>query len=199
MTTAVLANAALGIQFSLDALIAFFSEYEEGKGKERNVSASSYEAIVNACHTYKRNFFIKGEPDPVGKCHGRIKYPLVPHSDGRMIVEELEIRRDFLEEILGKKGFPNIRTCARAWKAMDVLDYETGRLTRSRKIDEYSEATEDVFVFRVFEDQPIQSVPHPKSQLVKLAMKGMDAGEEKGNSSLSSQMAAMLSEEGEDD
>lgn len=59
LTTAVLANAALGIQFSLDALVAFFAEYEAGKGKERNVAASSYDAIICACRTYKRNFYVK--------------------------------------------------------------------------------------------------------------------------------------------
>ena len=50
---------------------------------------------------------------------------------------------------------------------MDVLDYEFGRLTRSRKIDKKAIDPEDVFVFRVFGTAPPASKTLPKRRLIQ--------------------------------
>lgn len=154
LTTATLAMAALGIHFNVDGLVQFLAEYEAEKGQERNTSASSYDAIIEACRVNKRSFFVDGEPIPTTKSYGRIKYPNRLLDDGCVITEQYEIRRSFLEKVLKDNGYPNIRTCATQWKAMGVLDYEAGHLTRSRKIDREAGAAEDVFVFLVFEAAP---------------------------------------------
>lgn len=160
LTTATLAVMALDIHLDVDGLVRFLAEYEAEKGRERNVSANSYDAIIEACRVNKRSFFVDGEPVPTVKSYGRIKYPNRLLDDGRVITEQYEIRRSFLEKVLRDDGYPNIRTCAAQWKAMGVLDHEAGHLTRSRKIDRESGAAEDVFVFLVFGDAPAKTPVH---------------------------------------
>ena len=38
------------------------------------------------------------------------------HTDGRWIVEELVIRKRFLETLLKDNGYENLRTCIEEWK-----------------------------------------------------------------------------------
>lgn len=188
MTTAELATKALGIQFDLDGILKFFVDHETNHGAQRSVAKNSYQVILDECRINATSFYRQGEENPRNKAFGRISYPKTILPNGKCVVEEYEIRRGFLEEILSKKNFPNITTCAREWKAMEVLDHETGRLTRSRKIDKKSGKAEDVFVFRVFGDAPVSQ---PKSKLVKRSL-----------TKPSPQLAAVLNEteeENEDD
>ena len=167
VTTAELASKALDIDFDIEGLIQLLADHETTHGDSRNTSKNSYDVIIEACRVHKKFFYIDGEPDPVGKSYGRISYPNRILPDGRTIIEEYEVRRSFLEQVLKENGFPNSRTCAKAWKASDVLDYEAGRSTRSRKIDKSAVEPEDVFVFRVFGETitpPLQKVK-PVSKL----------------------------------
>jgi hypothetical protein len=179
------ATKALGIQFDLDGILKFFVDHETNHGAQRSVAKNSYQVILDECRINATSFYRQGEEDPRNKAFGRISYPKTILPNGKCVVEEYEIRRGFLEEILSKKNFPNITTCAREWKAMEVLDHETGRLTRSRKIDKKSGKAEDVFVFRVFGDAPDSQ---PKSKLVKRSLLKP-----------SPQLAAMLNETEEED
>ena len=188
MTTAELATKALGIQFDMPGILQYFVDHEANHGAQRSVAKNSYQVILDECRINTTSFYRQGEEDPRNKAYGRISYPKTILPNGKCVVEEYEIRRGFLEEILSKKNFPNITTCAREWKAMEVLDHETGRLTRSRKIDKNSGKAEDVFVFRVFGDAPVSL---PKSKLVKRSL-----------TKPSPQLAAILNEteeENEDD
>lgn len=167
LTTAELATKALGITFDIAGIINFFVQHETNCGAQRSVARNSYEVILDACRTHATFFYRTGEDDPKGKSYGRITYPNKILPDGRVITEQYEIRRNFLEKTLKNNNFPNISTCAREWKAMDVLDYEFGRLTRSRKIDKKAIDPEDVFVFRVFGAAPPASKTLPKSRLIQ--------------------------------
>lgn len=151
LTTASLAYNALGIQFDIPGLVTFFVEHEEQHGKERNTSAESYDVIIEACRANRSSFYYPAYLDPVGKILGKISFPNELLSDGRIVAEKYAVRKFFVEEILAKNGFPNVKTCAKEWKAMGVLDYEKGRNTRSQKIERLAKEPEDVYVFRVFE------------------------------------------------
>ena len=166
MTTAELASKALDIPFDMEGILNFFVEYENSKGQERNTSANSYEVILEACRTNKKSFYMDDQSDPVVKSYGRITYPNRILDDGKVVTEEYAIRRSFLEQVLRENNYPNIKTCAREWKTMGVLDYEAGHLTRSRKIDPAADP-ENVFVFRVFGDTAATPRVKPKSSLVK--------------------------------
>ena len=190
MTTAEIASKALDIHFDLAGLQQFFVEYEASAGQERNVAANSYEVIIEACRTYKKCFYVDGEPPAGAKLYGRITTPGKILDDGRIVVEEFSVRRDFLERVLKKKTFPNITTCAEEWKKMGVLDYEAGHLTRSRKVDPKGEKAENVFVFRVFGDCVVEPKPKPTSKLVKTASVEPTAG---------SQIDWLMGEGGEDE
>lgn len=169
MTTAEIASKALDIPFDLAGLQQFFVEYEATKGQERNMAANSYDVIIEACRTNKKCFYVDKEPPAGAKLHGKITTPGKLLDDGRVVVEEFSVRRSFLEKVLKDNGFPNTTTCADEWKKMGVLDYEVGRLTRSRKIDPKAGKPEDVFVFRVFGDHVVPPKAKPKSKLVMKA------------------------------
>ena len=83
------------------------------------------------------------------------------------MVEEYEIRRSFMEEVLSKNNFPNPKACYNEWTAMGVLDRDKDRPTRSRKIDKASDKSEDVFVLRVFGTTLAAPPTKPKSKLIQ--------------------------------
>ena len=190
MTTAELASKALNLPFDTAGILQYFVEHETINGNTRNVLADSYKVVIDACSSNKTSFFRKGEADPLVKSYGRITYPNTILPDGRVVIEQYEIRRSFMEEILSKNNFPNPKACYDEWTSMGVLDRDKDRPTRSRKIDAASDKSEDVFVLRVFGATPAPPANRPKSKLIKRTP------------NLSPQLAEMLSntdEDGEND
>jgi len=167
MTTAELASKALDLQFDTAGILQYFITHEAITGSNRNVLADSYKVVIDACSSNKTSFFRKGQPDPLIKSYGRITYPNLILPDGRIIIEQYEIRRSFLEEVLQKNNFPNPKACYEEWRSMGVLDHDADRFTRSKKIDRASEKSEDVFVLRVFGDNLATPPSKPKSKLIK--------------------------------
>lgn len=165
VTTAEIAAEALKLPFDINGLLDFLEEYDQEYGAERNTSASSYEIVLQDCMTQIHRFHKRTDksvrnnlteldfaPTPVGECWGRITRMSKRHTDGRMINQEVEVRKNVLEDLLKKHGFTNKSTCIDAWKAMGVLDYEDEKHPcRSRKVDPYAEK-EKVYVLRVFDE-----------------------------------------------
>lgn len=170
MTTAELASKALGLPFDTAGVLQYFVQHEAINGQNRNILAASYKVVIDACSTYKTCFFRRGEPDPSIKSYGRITYPNTVLPDGRVVIEQYEIRRSFMEEILSKNNFPNPKACYDEWTSMGVLDRDKDRPTRSRKIDPKANKAEDVFVLRVYEDTLVTPPQKPKCKLVKRAI-----------------------------
>lgn len=168
-TTAEIARDALKLPFDIEGLLDFLEEHDREHGAERNTSATSYDLVIQICRSNPHKFYHRHDkslprvriPDevassPTGECWGRITNMAKDHHDGRLIVQEFEIRKETLQkDILKAKGYDNHSTCIAAWKAMDVLDYEDDtHACRSRKIDPTSApgAYEDVYVLRIFAD-----------------------------------------------
>ena len=168
VTTAEIATEALDIPFDIEGLLTFLDEYDHEHGAERNTSAASYEIILQDCMTQIHKFHKKVDksvqtrissldftPPPPGECWGRITQMSKRHSDGRLIICEVEVRKNILEELLAKHGYSNKSTCIDAWKAMGVLDYEDAtHPCRSRKVDPYTEK-EKVYVLRIFDEDEV--------------------------------------------
>ena len=167
MTTAELASKALDLPFDTAGILQYFVEHETISGNSRNVLANSYKVVIDACSSNKTSFFRKGEADPAIKSYGRITYPNTILPDGRVVIEQYEIRRSFLEEVLHKNNFPNPKACYEEWRSMGVLDHDADRFTRSRKIDKASEKSEDVFVLRIFGSTLATPPTKPKSKLIQ--------------------------------
>jgi hypothetical protein len=166
VTTAEMAADALKLPFDIDGLLALMEEYDQEHGAERNTSAESYDMVFQICRSQEHKFFVyhdKSLPkirllnevakSPSQECWGRITNMAKEHTDGRLITQEIEIRKKHLEDILKDNGFTNKSTCLAAWRAMDVLDAEDAtHPCRSRKIDPTSAkgTSEKVFVLRWF-------------------------------------------------
>lgn len=167
MTTAELASKALDIHFQTDAILQYFAEHESIVGNSRNVLVDSYKIMIDACSTNKTCFYRKGENDPVIKSYGKITTPNRVLPTGQVVIEEYQIRRSFVEEVLAKNGYKNAKACYAEWRSMGVLDHDSDRFTRSKKIDPSSEKNEDVFVLRVFGNTSVAPTSKPKSKLVQ--------------------------------
>lgn len=167
LTTAELAKAALGITFSEQAIVDFFLEREVTHGHNRNSAAESYETVLAQCRIHEDRFYVKTDRSakrntaftqpiiPRNESWGRITYTSKLWKDNKVIVQEFEVRKKIVEDILRENGFSNKKTCVEAWKAADVLDYlDDTHPCRKRKIDPAAPegTTEQVYVFRVFCD-----------------------------------------------
>ena len=166
LTTAELAKAALGIAFHEQEIIEFFLEYEAKHGSTRNSAADSYELIMAQCEINANKFYVRSDKSytgnrayqesttiPRGECWGRVTHMLKPFPGGRVVVQEIEIYKAIVEQLLKDNGFSNKKVCVEAWKAADVLDHEDdNHPCRKRKIDPQApEGTKDkVYVFRRF-------------------------------------------------
>ena len=164
MTTAEIATKALDIQFDIHGLLDYFVSYEKEHGAERNVSASSYDVVLEACSVNRHKFYRKelyapydrknsvAESSPLAECWGRISEVDYELTDGRKVIEEIEIYPSAVEGILAKNGFPNKKTCFDAWKTAGLIDYEDSKNYRKRKVDPFSNELKSVVVFRIFDD-----------------------------------------------
>ena len=191
MTTLDIAKDALEIPFDKQSLLDFLLAYDQEHGAERDTSASSYEIIlshylsqIHRCHIrYDKSYPKSLTPDelpsaPRQDYWGRITHLVKEHSNGRLIIQEIEIRKEDLERLLADKGFENKATCLAAWKKAEVIDVEDAtHPCRKRKLDPTAEtgSHEPVYVFRVFatdEDaSKIRATQQPKkaasSKIVK--------------------------------
>ena len=193
VTTAEIATEALKLPFDVDGLIAFMEEYDQEHGAERNTSAASYDLIIQICRSNQHKFYIRHDKSlpktrmtnevsssPVGECWGRITNMAKEYTDGRLIVQEFEIRKEDLHNLLSAKGYSNRSTCIAAWKELGVLDYEDDtHACRSRKIDPSAAKGSDdnVYVLRVFADN--ETAAEIRAEKIEEAKKAEQARQKK--------------------
>lgn len=168
VTTAEIASQALKLPFDIEGLLTFLEEYDQEHGAERNTSAASYDLVIQICRSQSHKFYVRHDKSiprvriseevassPTQECWGRITNMAKDHVDGRLIVQEFEIRKKNLEDILKSNGYTNKSTCVAAWRSLGVLDAEDAtHPCRSRKIDPTAAkgTSEDVYILRAFAD-----------------------------------------------
>ena len=164
VVTAEYASKALSIDFDVYGLMQYLEDYDREHGNERNVAANSAEEVIEHCRVNASKFFVRSDskaksiPEdypsvPHSECWGRITNMSKKMADGRYVVQEFEIRKLVLEEMLLSLGYDNRSTCITAWKELGVLDFEDAtHACRERKIDPTAAKgnTEKVYVLRVF-------------------------------------------------
>lgn len=168
VTTAEIAKEALDLPFDVEGLLYFLEEHDRVHGAERNTSAASYDLIIQICRSNQHKFYVRHDKSlprvrisdevasaPTQECWGRITNMAEEHTDGRLIVQEFEIRKKNMKDLLKTNGYTNMTTCVAAWRSMGVLDAEdVTHPCRSRKIDPTAAkgSSEDVYVLREFAD-----------------------------------------------
>lgn len=193
VTTAEIAAEALKLPFDIEGLLDFLEEYDQEHGAERNTSAASYDLIIQICRSQQHKFYVRHDKSlpkmrlanevassPVGECWGRITNMAKEHTDGRLIVQEFEIRKENLDVLLATKGYTNRSTCIAAWKQLGVLDYEDEtHACRSRKIDPTAAkgSNDDVYVLRVFADS--ETAAEIRAEKIEEAKKAEQAQKKK--------------------
>lgn len=221
MTTLDIAQNALGIQFDKQGLLDYMLAYDEEHGADRDTSANSYDAIIPYCISQVHKFQVRYDKSyprsltpeelpsaPHQDCWGRITNMVKHHTDGRMIIQEIEIRKQILEQFLKDNGFENKSTCLSAWKKADVIDVEDAtHPCRKRKLDLTAEtgSHEPVYVFRVFAtdedfDKITKALNPPKPKKSKLVKRGSkNPIPTTANSKIAELLDTTNEEDGEDD
>lgn len=153
LTTADLAEKALNIKFSKEAIIDYFLSYEKSNGHNRNSAALSYDVIMEECRINISNFYRNNEKITINKAWGRIVTVDKQTESGQQVIEEYLIRPSVVKDILKKHGFENIKTCEAEWTAAELISREDAQHPkRARKIEPNSTKSERVYVFRVLAD-----------------------------------------------
>ncbi len=216
MTTLDIATEALDIPFNKQGLLDFLLAYDQEYGAGRDTSASSYDILLQLFNSQQNKFIVRYDktyprsmtPDelpttPHLECWGRSTHLVKEHGDGRLIIQEIEIRKLILEKLLKDQGFDNRATCVAAWKKADVLDVEDStHPCRKRKLDPTAEtgSHEAVYVFRVFatdEDAAkIRATQQPKKRAVARLTKTSTPTKQK---SKIKDLLATISEEDDED
>jgi len=150
MTTAEIATAALDIPFDMDGVLDYFIKYAS-EHYSKDGKLDSYKVIIEECRKNINSFYQPQHELPRGKIYGKVTYPKKPAGNGRLIAEEYAVRPSYVDSILAENNFQNKRTCIQAWKREGVLDCDSDRPTRSRKLVPQGKS-EDVYVFRVYAD-----------------------------------------------
>ncbi len=150
LTTADLAEKALNIKFSREAIIDYFLRHEQVNGQNRNSAATSYDMIIEECRIHYTNFHSENSLACSKEVWGAIKKVKRTLPNGKQVVSEYMIRPSIVTKILAEKGFENISTCIEAWEQAGVISRDKDRPTRSRKIGPKADRSEDVYVFYVF-------------------------------------------------
>lgn len=167
LCSAQLGEKALGIKFSTDAIIEYFSKYNDAHADLDKSEATSYAEVLRLFRDNKKNFMGTTEYRAGGETWGYVKNKGKIHKkSGRYVTKEITLRKDVLERELSKAGFDNVKSCAKIWKEQDVLNYEKDRNTRSRTIDK-DVGEELVYVFYIYGKKP-------ESNLVKKAGKQIE-------------------------
>ena len=157
MTTAELAKVALDIPFDLDSILQWFYDYEKENGEKRNTAKDSYRYVVEQCHIHASNFF-SPENTPKVQAWGAIKTFDYKPVNGKLLVEEILIRRTPLEDLIRKYKHQNAKSCLDEWNKAGYLSRDKDKPTRSRKVDPNGNL-EDVYVLRVFGTPPSITTP----------------------------------------
>ena len=161
LTTATIATEALDIPFSIEKIKQFFIEYDKEKTIVGDVGLRSYKSVleevdVNIGNYVKKSAMARGYVAPSNKVYGRVREHSYFDENGKKVVKEYEIRPTILEGILKKYGHPNVKTCSDYWRECGLISCDSDRPTRSRKIMPNNSKSEDVYVFRVYDNDDAQ-------------------------------------------
>ena len=163
-----LAEQALGIKFSTDAVVAYCYECVKRFTEKDGEVDASYNDIIGECSTHIKNFYNTRDRMTVPmQVWGAVSYP--NRTEGNKVVTvEYGLKRNILKELLDKHGHPNMDTCIAIWKKAGVLNYEEGRNTRNRKIGINKGDEEDLYVLKVLVDAPKGASVSSKTNLAYL-------------------------------
>lgn len=179
LTTAEIAQEALGISFNKNLIEEYFRNHDIKNGSKRNSAAASYDIIIEECRIHYTNFHSESSLSTSREVWGAIKNVKKSLPNGKTIVSEYLIRPSIVAKILSDHGYENINTCIKAWEQAGVLSRDKDRPTRSRKIGPKAEKSEDVYVFYVFssanetendDELHPKEKPHPQSSKLHLLL-----------------------------
>lgn len=158
VTTAVLANEALGINFSPKSIIAFCGLCWQQKKEEQGEVDKSYTDILEYLKIHDSYFYKNNNPEYTPKeSWGRIAHPMIVQNN-KILVSEYIVRSNKLKEILTGLNYNNSATYLKKWRERGVLDSETGKLLNRRVVVPGSTTKESVYVVQEWVDNPTSKI-----------------------------------------
>lgn len=131
LLAATLMNELFSFQVDVDAIRDFIVKHEQNKVVDRDIGQRAIAAIIPQIIQYQSNFDGKMPDRSAHQCYGSIKE--------KPAYTEVAILKPKLEEWLASAGFTDSSVVLRSLKDKGILDNETGKNTRKRKLPDGAE------------------------------------------------------------
>lgn len=131
LLTATLMNELFSFQVDVDAIRDFIVEHEQNKVEDRDIGKRAIAALIPQVIQYYDFFDSRNVERTTHQCYGTIQE--------KAGYTEVAILKPKFEEWLANAGFTDSSVVLRSLKDKDVLDYETGKNTRKRKLPDGTE------------------------------------------------------------
>jgi hypothetical protein len=159
LATVELANEAMGFGLSYDAILEMLIQNEVETADNRDIAQAAYDYVIGQINIHRQNFssFEPATFDTTTEPENREIWGIrVTHKPPQKINKRkcyaiIYVQKDKMAEILSWGNFKDISVIVKKWKERDLLDYETGRNTRFRKISR-SGTKVHVYGLRVFDN-----------------------------------------------
>ena len=131
LLAATLMNELFSFQVDIDAIRDFIIKHEQDTAEDRDIGQRAIAAIIPQIIQYRCNFDGEMSDRSAHQCYGSIKE--------KPAYTEVAILKPKLEEWLAAASFTDISVVLRSLKEKGILDNETGKNTRKRKLPDGTE------------------------------------------------------------
>jgi len=168
MVTADLARMALKLAFNLDGILAFIIQHEQQAVEERDIFANAYKYLLEQVNINNHKFdkyFNKVDPImSLNETWGKIEYK--SKKDKEQVILILPI---IFNKLMSEGGFQDPQIILKNWKKQGILDCESDRFTRNRKINGADAV--GVYAIRVQKSEDEEEVWIEKARIEKARIK----------------------------
>lgn len=160
LAAAELANKAMELELSYDAILEMLIQNEKETADIRDLAQLAYDYVIGQINICQHNFSylnsINGRPEISSSLYKDTWGLKVWHKppkiiNGKGCTATFYVQTDKMTEILHQGNFKDVSVIIQKWKERDLLDFEKGRNTRFRKISELGTKVH-VYGVRVFDD-----------------------------------------------
>lgn len=159
LTTLELANESLGLDLSLDYVLDMLLQNEFDSADRMNLSMKAYEYLIQQAHINTDKFSVAKHRNEIDDAVGNQVWGIrVPYKTPKVIGDKKCIGLIYFiplifSKLLKDKGFQSETVVLKELKDDGLLDHETGRYTRTRKVLSTDKKPDELYALRIFETQ----------------------------------------------
>lgn len=163
LLSAELANLAFGFTFDVDKILDLLVDNEKENSVERNIALEAHEKLIEYARSNRGHFlrysrakgsipYMEGGVNDNMEIYGRINECInKKYDDTRTILNEYCFIGEAFKKIVAKLGYEDVAVLLKKLKQAELLNHESGKLYRKRKLFENDNTTTKMYVLYEFE------------------------------------------------